>query len=83
MISLADRIRRQLKAGKTPKEIAAKLGTSAPYVRVVKQRTGADGLPRLTAADLAYRQLSPAPDRREYHRQYRRRRKAAKASGSA
>jgi DNA-binding CsgD family transcriptional regulator len=29
MISLADKIRRQLKAGKTPKEIARMLGTSA------------------------------------------------------
>jgi hypothetical protein len=32
MILLADKIRRQLKAGKTPMEIAAMFGTSASYV---------------------------------------------------
>jgi hypothetical protein len=49
MISLADKIRRQLKAGKTPKEIAAMFGTSDSYVRVVRQRTarmGYQGLPQ-------------------------------------
>jgi hypothetical protein len=82
MILLADKIRRQLKAGKTPKEIAAMFGTSASYVRVIKQRTGADWLPRLTAADRAWAlNLRQSPDRKEYLRQKareRRRRKAAK-----
>ena len=36
MISLAGKIRRQLKAGKNPKEIAAMFGTSASYVRMVR-----------------------------------------------
>ena len=54
MTSLADKIRRQLKAGKTPKKIATMFGTSESYVRAVRQRTGADGFPRYTAADLAW-----------------------------
>jgi hypothetical protein len=33
MTSLADKIRKQLKAGKKPKEIAAMFGTSETYVR--------------------------------------------------
>ena len=82
MISLADKIRRQLKAGKTPKETARMFGTSASYVRVIKQRTSADWLPRLTAADRAWAlNLRQSPDRKEYLRQKvreRRRRKAAK-----
>ena len=87
MISLADKIRRQLKAGKTPKEIAAMFGTSDNYVRVVRQRTGADGLPKLTAADKAWElKQRQSPDRKEYLRQNAReyrRRKAAKANGNA
>jgi hypothetical protein len=54
MTSLADKIRKQLKAGKKPKEIAAMFGTSVTYVRVVRQRTSMDGFPRLTAADIAW-----------------------------
>jgi hypothetical protein len=85
MISLADKIRRQLKAGKTPKEIAAMFGTSDCYVRVIKQRTGADGLPRLTAADRAWAlNQRQSPDRKEYLRQRareRRKRASAKALG--
>lgn len=83
MISLADKIRRQLKAGKTPKEIAAMFGTSDSYVRVIRQRTGAEGLPRLTAADRAWAlNQRQSADRKEYLRQKareHRRRKAAKA----
>ena len=77
MTSLADKIRRQLKAGKTPKEIAARFGTSDSYVRAVRQRTGADGFPRSTAADLDW-----GFNRRRYNRQKAKehywRRKAAK-----
>ena len=43
MTSLADKIRGQLKVGKTPKEIAAMFGTSETYVRAVKQRTTVEG----------------------------------------
>jgi hypothetical protein len=88
MISPADKIRRQLKAGKTPKEIAAMFGTSDSYVRVIRQRTGADGLPRITAADLAWEfNRQQCPDYKEYRRQRARehywRRKAAKENGDA
>jgi hypothetical protein len=87
MISLADKIRRQLKAGKTPKEIAAMFGTSDSYVRVVRQRTGADGLPRITAADRTWElNQRQSPDRKEYLRQKAReyrRRKAGKGDGDA
>jgi len=88
MISLAAKIRRQLKAGKTPKEIARMFGTSASYVRVIKQRTGADGLPRFTAADRTWAlNQRQSPDRKEYLRQkareHYRRRKAAKAHRDA
>ena len=80
MISLADKIRRQLKAGKTPKEIAAMFGTSDSYVRVIRQRTGAEGLPRLTAADRAWAlNQRQSPDRKEYRRQRARERRKAKA----
>jgi len=78
MTSLADKIRGQLEAGKTPKEIAAMFGTSASYVRMVRQRTDADGLPKFTAGDLAWRvKQRHSTARKEYHRQYQRRRKAA------
>jgi len=88
MTSLADKIRGQLKAGKTPKEIATMFGTSESYVRAVRQRTGADGFPRYTAADLAWefnrRQFLRHA---EYHRQKAKehywRRKAAKENGNA
>src|SRR5215510_11777139 len=50
MTSLADKIRKQLKAGKRPKEIAAMFGTSEPYVRAVRQRTTVEGFPRLMPA---------------------------------
>ena len=83
MTSLADKIRGQLKAGKTPKRIAAMFGTSANYVRMVRQRTGADGFPRRTAADLDWQfDRQRFPDRAEYYRQKAKehywRRKAAK-----
>ena len=86
MTSLADKIRKQLKAGKKPKEIAAMFGTSEPYVRAVRQRTTVEGFPRRTPADIAWefnrRQL---PHHKEYHRQKAKehywRRKAAKESG--
>ena len=88
MTSLADKIRKQLKAGKKPKEIAAMFGTSETYVRAVRQRTTVEGFPRLTPADLAWafnrRQF---PRYKEYHRQkakeYYWRRKAAKENGAA
>jgi len=88
MTSLADRIRKQLKASKKPKEIAAMFGTSETYVRAVRQRTTVEGFPRLTPADLAWafnrRQL---PRYKEYHRQKAKehywRRKAAKENGAA
>ena len=54
MTSLADKMRKQLKAGKKPKEIAAMFGTSETYVRAVRQRTTVEGFPRLTPADLAW-----------------------------
>src|SRR5215471_13994940 len=70
MTSLADKIRGQLKAGKTPKEIAAMFGTSANYVRSVRQRTGADGFLRCTAADLDWQfNRRRFPDHAEYYRQ--------------
>ena len=86
MTSLADKIRGQLKVGKTPKEIAAMFGTSESYVRAVRQRTGADGFPRRTAADLDWQfDRQRFPDRAEYYRQKAKehywRRKAAKESG--
>ena len=83
MTSLADKIRKQLKAGKKPKEIAAMLGTSEPYVRAVRQRTTVEGFPRFTPADLAW-QFNRRQFLRynEYHRQKAKehywRRKAAK-----
>jgi len=88
MTSLADKIRKQLKAGKKPKEIAAMFGTSETYVRAVRQRTTVEGFPRLTPADLAWafnrRQF---PHHKEYHRrkakEYYWRRKAAKENGAA
>jgi len=88
MTSLADRIRKQLKASKKPKEIAAMLGTSETYVRVVRQRTTVEGHPRHTPADLAWdfnrRQFA---HQKEYHRQKAKehywRRKAAKENGDA
>ena len=61
MTSLADKMRKQLKAGKKPKEIAAMFGTSETYVRAVRQRTTVEGFPRLTPADLAW-----AFNRRQY-----------------
>jgi len=68
MISLADKIRRQLKAGQTPKEIAAKFGTSATYVRVVRQQAwmGFLDLPPplgLTPPIFARRPCSPSTSR--------------------
>ena len=88
MTSLADKVRGQLKAGKTPKKIAAMFGTSESYVRAVRQRTGADGYPRYTAADLAWEfNRRQFPDHTEYHRQKAKehywRRKAAKGNGDA
>ena len=88
MTSLANKIRRHLKAGKKPKEIAEMFGTSETYVRVVRQRTTVEGFPRHTPADLAWafnrRQF---PQDKEYHRQkakeYYWRRKAAKENGAA
>jgi hypothetical protein len=88
MSSLADKIRKQLKAGKKPKEIAAMLRTGEAYVWVIRQRTTAEGFPRLTPADLAWelnrRQLL---HHKEYHRQKSKeqycRRKAAKENGDA
>lgn len=72
MTSLADKIRGQLKVGKTPKEIAAMFGTSVSYVRVIRQRTDGDGLPPLTAADLAWeRNRQQSPDYEEYRRRKR------------
>ena len=45
-------------------------GTSASYVRAVRQRTGADGLPRSTAADLDWQfNRQRFPDHAEYSRQ--------------
>ena len=70
MTSLSDKIRGQLKAGKTPKKIAAMFGTSKSYVRAVRQRTGADGFPRSTAADLDWQfNRQRFPGHNEYHRQ--------------
>ena len=88
MTSLADKIRKQLKAAKKPKEIAGMFGTSETYVRAVRQRTTVEGFPRLTPADLAWafnrRQF---PHHKEYHRrkakEYYWRRKAAKENGAA
>jgi len=87
MTSLADKIRRQLKAGKTPKKIAAMFGTSETYVRVIRQRTGADGFPKLTAADIAWKLTQREHQHyKEYHRQKAKehywRRKAAKENGN-
>jgi hypothetical protein len=83
MTSLADKIRKQLKAGKRPKEIAAMFGTSAPYVRAVRQRTTVEGFPRHTPADLAWEFNRRERDGyKQYHRQKAKehywRRKAAK-----
>ena len=83
MTSLADKIRGQLKVGKTPKEIAAMFGTSETYVRAVKQRTTVEGFPKHTAADLAWEfNRRQFPNHKEYHRQkakeYYWRRKSAK-----
>jgi hypothetical protein len=87
MTSLADKIRKQLKAGKKPKEIAAMFGTSESYVRAVRQRTSADGFPKCTAADLAWELNRRRVPNKEYHRQkakeYYWRRKAAKENGAA
>jgi site-specific recombinase XerD len=70
MTSLADKIRHQLKAGKTPKKIAAMFGTSQPYVRAVRRRTGTDGFPRSTEADLDWAfNRRQQPDHNEYYRQ--------------
>ena len=45
-------------------------GTSANYVRSVRQRTGADGFPRCTAADLDWQfNRRRFPDHAEYYRQ--------------
>jgi hypothetical protein len=86
MTSLAEKIRKQLKAGKKLKEIAAMFGTSETYVRAVRQRTTVEGFPRRTQADLAWDfNRRQSPHHKEYHRQKAKehywRRKAAKESG--
>ena len=63
-------------------------GTSETYVRVVRQRTGADGFPKHTAADTAW-ELTRRERQyyKKYHqqkaREHYRRRKAAKENGDA
>jgi len=88
MTSLANKIRRHLKAGKKPKEIAAMFGTSETYVRVVRQRTTVEGFPRHTPADLAWEfNRRQFPHHKDYHRQKAKehycRRRAAKENGDA
>ena len=86
MTSLVDKIRKQLKAGKKPKEIAVMFGTSETYVRAVRQRTTVEGFPRLTPADLAWAfNRRQSLHQKEYQRQKAKehywRRKATKENG--